>query len=115
MWNYDLRSNDNPVEANLGKFCRKEGSYLGKNHVDKLKSEGIKKRRVFLALKERIPLWGYETIWRDDSTVGFLRRAEYAYFLKSSIGIGYAFNIILKTVELAVSIFLQLCFPPRRI
>lgn len=89
LWNYDLRSNDNPVEANLGRFCRKQGSYLGKQHVDRLKAEGVKNVRAFFTLKDKIPLWGYETVWRDDSIVGFLRRADYGHFLKSSIGIGF--------------------------
>ncbi|KAF5292544.1 hypothetical protein FQR65_LT01690 [Abscondita terminalis] len=89
LWNYDLRSDDNPVEANLGKFCRKDGSYLGKDRVDKLKSEGVSKLRAFFMLNSKEPLWGNETIWRDDQIVGFLRRGEYGYFLKHSIGIGF--------------------------
>ncbi|KAK4886911.1 hypothetical protein RN001_003182 [Aquatica leii] len=89
LWNSDLRSDDNPVEANLSKICRKDGSYLGKDQVDKLKSEGVSKLRAFFTLNSKIPLWGNETIWRDDQIVGFLRRGDYGYFLKCSIGIGY--------------------------
>lgn len=76
------------MEAALTSVCRKEGTYLGKDHVDKQQSEGVKKARVFLTVQDRVPLWGLETIWRDDAVVGFLRRAEYGYFLGTSIGIG---------------------------
>ncbi|KAF5294011.1 hypothetical protein FQA39_LY13565 [Lamprigera yunnana] len=89
LWNADLRSNDNPIEANLRKICRKEGTYLGKDRVDKLKLEGVHKLRAFFTLNSKIPLWGNETIWRDDQIVGFLRRGDYGHYLKSSIGIGY--------------------------
>ena len=36
-----------------------------------------------------IPLWGLETIWRNGEAVGFLRRADYGFTLKKSIGYGY--------------------------
>lgn len=70
-------------------MCRKDGSYLGKQHVEKMKQHGVTKQRVFFTLEDRVPLHGYETIWRDDTVVGFLRRGEYGYSLDSSIGIGY--------------------------
>lgn len=88
LWNRDIRIDDNPVEANFAFVCRSEGSYLGKQHVEKMKKHGVKKQRVFLTLEDRVPLYGLETIWRDDTLVGFLRRGEYAYSLDSSIGIG---------------------------
>lgn len=89
LWNCDLRIDDNPIEANLGFVCRKEGPYLGKDKVDQKKEEGIKKRRVFFTIPDRtIAVYGLETIWRDDAIVGFLRRGEYGYHLDCSIGIG---------------------------
>lgn len=83
-----MRIDDNPVEADLEHLCRKEGSYLGKQHVEKMKQNGVRRRRVFFTLEDHIPLHGYETIWRDDAVVGYLRRGEYAYSLDCSIGIG---------------------------
>ncbi|KAK9727710.1 FAD dependent oxidoreductase [Popillia japonica] len=90
LWNYDLRPNDNPIEAGLGFTCRKDGTYIGKDKVDKLKAEGIKKRRVFITVPDKtVAIYGLETIWRDDVIVGFLRRGEYAYYLDTNAGIGY--------------------------
>lgn len=89
MWNYDLRPDDNPVEANLGFVCRKEGTYLGKDKVDKMKEGGVKKLRAFFTIPDRtIAIYGLETIWRDDTIVGFLRRGEYAFSLDCSVGTG---------------------------
>lgn len=86
--NHDLRIDDNPIEAGLGRFCRKDGQYLGKQSVEEVKQQGVKKQRVFFTLDDKVPMYGYETIWRDDTVVGFLRRAEYGFSLDSSIGIG---------------------------
>lgn len=89
LWNFDLRPDDNPVEANLGFACRKEGPYLGKDKVDKKKEEGVKKARAFFTIPDRtVAVYGLETIWRDDKIVGFLRRGEYGAHLDCSIGIG---------------------------
>ena len=90
MWNRDLRNDDNPVEAGLGFACRTEGSYVGKDKVDKLKKEGVSKKRVFLTIPDQtIAVYGLETIWRDDVIVGYLRRGEYAHYLDTNVGIGY--------------------------
>lgn len=86
--NHDLRIDDNPIEAGLSRFCRKNGQYLGKQSVEDVKRQGVMKQRVFFTLDEKVPLYGYETIWRDDNIVGFLRRADYGFHLDSSIGIG---------------------------
>ncbi|XP_057662190.1 sarcosine dehydrogenase, mitochondrial [Diorhabda carinulata] len=89
LLNYDLRIDDNPIEAGLGRFCRKDGQYLGKQAVEKFKQQGVAKRRVFFTLQDPVALYGYETIWRDDVIVGILRRGDYGFSLDSSIGIGY--------------------------
>ncbi|KAJ8919613.1 hypothetical protein NQ315_002235 [Exocentrus adspersus] len=97
--NKDLRIDDNPVEAGLTRFCRKDGQYLGKQAVERVKQEGVKKKRVFFTLQEPVALYGYETIWRDDDVVGFLRRGDYGFSLDSSIGIGYVEHPKGKTVD----------------
>ncbi|XP_018560905.1 sarcosine dehydrogenase, mitochondrial [Anoplophora glabripennis] len=97
--NYDLRIDDNPVEAGLTRLCRKDGQYLGKQVVERAKQEGVKKHRVFFTLQDRVPLYGYETIWRDDETVGFLRRGDYGFSLDCSIGTGYVEHPNNKVVD----------------
>ena len=34
-------------------------------------------------------MYGLEGVWRDGVCVGYLRRADYGYFLEKSIGYGY--------------------------
>lgn len=90
LWNSDLRSNDNPVEAGLGFICRKNGIYQGKDKIDEMKAKGVSKKRIFLTVPDKnVAIYGLETIWRDDQVVGFLRRGEYAYSLDCSVGIGF--------------------------
>ncbi|XP_071443435.1 sarcosine dehydrogenase, mitochondrial isoform X1 [Hetaerina americana] len=89
LWNADLRSDDNPVEAGLAFTCRRNGEYQGKDAVETLRKQGPSKRLAFFVLKEEVPLWGLEAIWRNDQVVGFLRRGEYGFSLGASIGLGY--------------------------
>lgn len=89
LWGSDLRSDDTPVEANLGFTCRKNGIYKGKNVVHQQQKDGIHKRLVFLSLKDKIPLWGLETVYRNGEIVGHLRRGEWAHTLNCAIGQSY--------------------------
>lgn len=88
MWGFDLRSDDTPVEANLGFLCRKDGiTYKGKSVVQQQQQDGIHKRLVYLTLREKgVPLWGLEAVYRDNEIVGHLRRGEWAYTLDCALG-----------------------------
>lgn len=92
LWNKDLRITDNPIEASLVHTLRSEGDYLGKEAVEKFKQEGVKKKYAYFKLKESVPIWGLECIWRDGQPVGYLRRGEFAYALGTSVGQGYVSN-----------------------
>ncbi|BFG04875.1 sarcosine dehydrogenase mitochondrial [Drosophila madeirensis] len=90
LWSFDLRPDDTPLEAGLAFTCRKSGSdYRGKAAIERQRSEGVRKRLVYLTLKEQIPIWGLEGVYRNGEPVGILRRAEYAYTLGKSLGQAY--------------------------
>ncbi|XP_067632907.1 sarcosine dehydrogenase, mitochondrial isoform X2 [Eurosta solidaginis] len=89
LWSFDLRPDDTPLEAGLAFTCRKNGNYKGKKAIDKQRRDGIRKRLVYLTLKEEVPIWGLEGVYRNGEAVGFLRRAEYAYALQKSFGQAY--------------------------
>ncbi|XP_054008164.1 sarcosine dehydrogenase, mitochondrial [Hylaeus anthracinus] len=90
LWGSDLRPDDNPVEAGLAFSCRDTGRYLGKLTVDRSRQNGIKKRLVQVHLtSDSVPMWGLEAIYRDNSLVGYLRRAERGYSYGNFIGHGY--------------------------
>lgn len=86
LWGFDLRSDDSPIEANLSFTCRKQGSFKGKSALMQQESDGIHKRLVFLTLKERLPVWGLEAVYRNGEIVGHLRRGDWAYTLNCAIG-----------------------------
>jgi sarcosine dehydrogenase len=87
LWGFDLRSDDTPVEANLGFVCRKDSHpFKGKDVVLEQQNSGTRKRLVYLTLRERMPLWGLEAVYRDNEIVGHLRRGEWAYTLDCALG-----------------------------
>ncbi|XP_066595213.1 sarcosine dehydrogenase, mitochondrial [Prorops nasuta] len=89
LWGSDLRIDDTPIEAGLEFTCRKKGHYLGKNKIENIKRDGIKKKLVQLHLQKDVPIWGMETVYRNNELVGYLRRAEYGYELDKFIGQSY--------------------------
>jgi len=90
-WHGDLRADDTPLESVLGFTCKLKTDipFLGREALEAQKVEGLKKRLVCFTIDEHVPLFGLETIRRNDVEVGFLRRAEYAHALGCSIGYGY--------------------------
>lgn len=77
------------MEANLESVCRDNGTYKGRNVIEKQQNEGVNKRLVYLTVSEEIPLWGLEGVYRNNEPVGHLRWAEFGYFINKSIGKSY--------------------------
>ncbi|XP_061714576.1 sarcosine dehydrogenase, mitochondrial [Cydia pomonella] len=92
LWNADVRSDDNPVEANLGFACRRDGNYVGNEHVARARQQGVTKKYAFFTLDDKVALFGQEAIFRNGEPVGYLRRGDYGYYLDKPIGIGYVNN-----------------------
>ncbi|XP_055839450.1 sarcosine dehydrogenase, mitochondrial [Episyrphus balteatus] len=89
LWSFDLRPDDTPIEANLGFTCRRKGNYKGKQVIDKQRLIGVHRKMAYFTLNDQIPIWGLEGVYRNGEPIGFLRRAEYAYSLKKSLGQAY--------------------------
>ncbi|KAG5682277.1 hypothetical protein PVAND_011640 [Polypedilum vanderplanki] len=101
LWGFDLRSDDTPIEANLGFVCRKDAvSYKGKEVILEQQRNGTQKRLVYLTLKEKIPLWGLEAVYRNNKIVGHLRRGEFAYILDCSLGQCYIKRTDSKAIDI---------------
>lgn len=86
LWGYDLRSDDTPIESNLEYVCRKDATYKGSSVVQKQLKEGAKKRLITLTLKDNVAIWGLEGVYCHGKAVGYLRRADFGYFINKSIG-----------------------------
>lgn len=93
LWGTDIRPDDTPIEANLRFICRRNGLYNGHKFIENQLNVGIHKRLVYLTADEQIPLWGLEGVYRNDEPVGFLRRADYGFYLGKSIGKAYVHRI----------------------
>jgi len=52
LWNADLRTDDNPLEAGMDFICRDDGDYVGKDALDLIKQKGLKKKLAFFQLQE---------------------------------------------------------------
>lgn len=52
LWHSDLRSDDSPLEANLGFVCRKSGEYQGRQAVESVREKGLSKKLAFFTLEE---------------------------------------------------------------
>lgn len=89
LWHFDLQICDNPLEAGLDFVCNKTGDYLGKTALDVIREKGLAKKLLHFQLKQQVPIWGFEAIWRNDQVVGYIRRAEYGHSLGSFVGHGY--------------------------
>jgi sarcosine dehydrogenase len=44
---------------------------------------------VFLTLKEKLPVWGLEAVYRNGEIVGHLRRGDWGFHLNCAIGQSY--------------------------
>jgi len=91
-WHADVRPDDTPLEGGLAFTCKLKTNidFLGREAIEQQKKEGIKKKLVTFTLDDpNVPLWGLECVWRDGISVGYIRRAEYAFALGRSIAYGY--------------------------
>lgn len=93
-WHADLRPDNTPLEAGLGFTCKLKSSipFLGREALEKQKTEGVQKRLVGFTINERVPLFGLEAIWRNGVAVGHIRRADFGFAINKTIAYGYIRN-----------------------
>ncbi|XP_067868103.1 sarcosine dehydrogenase, mitochondrial [Heterodontus francisci] len=90
-WHADLRSDDTPLEAGLAFTCKLKSQipFLGREALEKQKTEGLFKRLLCFTIDEKVPMFGLEVIWRNGKVVGHIRRADFAFMLNKTIAYGY--------------------------
>lgn len=88
----DISTKDTPIEAGLNFICKKDIEYIGKNIIDTQKKNGIKRKLVCLSINEQKPIYGNETIYKDNIPIGFIKRGGYSYSLNQPFGYGYITN-----------------------
>lgn len=91
-WHSDVTPDDTPLEAGLAFTCKltTQTEFKGRTALVHQRSQGISKKLVTMTLEDELqPLWGQESIIRDNQVIGYTRRAEYAFSLGRSIAYGY--------------------------
>lgn len=91
-WHQELRIDDNPLEAGLMFTCKlkTDTDFLGRSALENLRKQGAFKKKVCLTVDDRdVCLIGMETIYRNGQVVGYVRRADYGFYIEKPMAYGY--------------------------
>ncbi|XP_044898529.1 sarcosine dehydrogenase, mitochondrial isoform X3 [Felis catus] len=90
-WHADLRPDDSPLEAGLAFTCKLKSAvpFLGREALEKQRSEGLRRRLVCFTVDEKVPMFGLEAIWRNGQVVGHVRRADFGFAVDKTLAYGY--------------------------
>lgn len=87
-WHQDVRWDDTPKDAGMMWVCKKEPAFLGR---EALLAQKSMKRLVYVYPEElgETAIFGLETLYRNGTPCGFLRRGGYAFSLDRPLGVAY--------------------------
>tara|TARA_B100001996_G_C18349120_1_gene473270 strand:- start:100 stop:630 length:531 start_codon:yes stop_codon:yes gene_type:complete len=109
-WGHDISPEENQYEAGL-KFAisfKKNTNFIGKQAIEKIKEQKIKKKMIMLALKNDKPglplLLHDEPIYYDNKIVGRTTSGNYSFNYKKNMSFGYI-NLNFPIKELAKKTF----------
>ena len=90
LYGNDIDKITNPLEAGLGWITKlSKDDFIGKQALDKIKSEGLKRKNIAFEMLERgIPRHGYK-IFSDEKEIGSVTSGTQSPTLKKGIGTGY--------------------------
>jgi len=98
LYGNDIDQTTNPLEAGLGWITKvNKENFIGKNAIQKIKSDGIKRKLVALVSNERVlPRHGYE-ISQNGEVVGVITSGSLSPILGHPIALGYVENEFIDT------------------
>jgi glycine cleavage system aminomethyltransferase T len=90
LWGSDMHSEYNPLEAGLGWAVRWEKEFIGREALERIKTEGIARKLCCMTLNEpgAVAL-GKEPILADGKKIGYVTSANYGYSVGAWIVYGY--------------------------
>ncbi|MGE5339168.1 MAG: GcvT family protein [Gemmatimonadota bacterium] len=94
-WGRELSPDINPFEAGLSFAAKldKEGGFRGRDALARIRSEGVQRRVVSLAVEARhTNLWGNELILRDGTPAGFVTSAAFGHTIGKPVALGLIAN-----------------------
>ncbi len=90
LYGNDIDSTTNPLEAGLGWITKfKKGNFIGKDALEKIKANGIKRKLVPIIFEEKVfPRKGYE-IMKDEKIIGKITSGTVSPILEKPIALAY--------------------------
>jgi aminomethyltransferase len=91
LYGNDIDENTSPLEAGLGFVVKlQKDNFIGKEALQKQKSEGVKRKRVGIQIVEQgIPRKGYEIYDDKGEKIGYVTSGTFSPLLKYGVGIAY--------------------------
>ncbi len=91
LYGHEISDTINVWEARLDRFCKMEKpDFIGRDALEKAKSEGVKRTLVGLEMMERgIARDGYKVFDDGGREIGYVTSGSYAPFLKKNIALAY--------------------------
>lgn len=91
-WGHDISAADNAIEAGLSFTVKwdKPGGFVGRESLERAKSEGAARRLVQFVLEDPSALLFHdEPIYRDSRLVGRVASAQYGHTLGGAVALGW--------------------------
>ncbi len=110
LYGNELTEDVNPLEAGL-RFVVKldKGEFIGREALLRIKSEGLKRRRVGLLMLDRgVPRKGYK-VYRDGFEVGYVTSGTYSPLFRRGIAMAYLSREVKHGETVQVDIRGRLC------
>ncbi|MGQ9844943.1 MAG: glycine cleavage system aminomethyltransferase GcvT [Caldisericia bacterium] len=90
LYGNDIDETINPIESGQ-KFLvdMNKSDFLGKNSLQKILKEGVKRKFVGFELQGGIARHGYKILDKNKKEVGFITSGNYSFILNKSLALGY--------------------------
>jgi dimethylglycine dehydrogenase len=89
-WKSEMNVHHTPLETNVAWTVKWDKDFIGRQALEKVKSEGIPLQLICLDVAaEDADSWGYNPIFKGDQRVGMTSSGGYGHRIEKSIALGY--------------------------
>jgi sarcosine dehydrogenase len=89
-WSSELSPDTNPYEAGLGfAVSLKKGDFIGRNALEKIRKEGVKRKLACFLMDGFVPLHGGEAILHEGRVIETVTSGGYGHTIVKSIAYGF--------------------------
>ncbi|HEU4350523.1 MAG TPA: FAD-dependent oxidoreductase [Burkholderiales bacterium] len=90
-WSSELSPDTNPYEAGLGfaVALKKKKDFIGRKALERIKSEGVKRKLACFLMDGFVPLYGGEAILHEGRVIETVTSGGYGHTIAKSIAYGY--------------------------